>query len=105
MASTGLDAFWENLKSLPRALRGASIRHGAPTSDRTRSQAVFSNFFLHIHSTRVHPHSLRTTTTWALGVSLASQFVILAATGVLLMVYYKPSVDLAYDSIKDLHYV
>lgn len=105
MASTGLDAFWENLKSLPRMLRGAIVRHGAPTSGRTRSQAVFSNFFLHIHSTRVHPHSLRTTTTWALGVSLASQFIVLAATGVLLMVYYKPSVELAYDSIKDLHYV
>ena len=36
---------------------------------------------------------------------LLSLFLILVATGVLLMVYYKPSVDLAYDSIKDIHYV
>lgn len=105
MSSTGISTFWQNLKALPRNLWKASIRHGAPTSDRTRSQAVFSNFFLHIHSTRVHPHSLRLTTTWALGISLASQFIILTATGVLLMVYYKPSVQQAYDSIKDLHYV
>ncbi len=105
MATSGLGAFWDNLRSVPRNLRDAIVRHGAPTSDRARSQTVFSNFFLHLHSTRVHPRSLRLSTTWGLGVSLISQFIILTVTGVLLMVYYKPSVELAYDSIKDLHYV
>lgn len=90
---------------MPLNMRTSVMRHGAPTSDRARSQAIFSNFFLHIHATRVHPRSLRLTTTWALGISLLSQFIILTVTGVLLMVYYKPSVELAYDSIKDLHYV
>jgi quinol-cytochrome oxidoreductase complex cytochrome b subunit len=32
-------------------------------------------------------------------------FLILTVTGVLLMVYYKPSVASAYDSIKDIHFV
>jgi quinol-cytochrome oxidoreductase complex cytochrome b subunit len=32
-------------------------------------------------------------------------FLILVVTGVLLMVYYKPSVDNAYDSMKDIHFV
>ncbi len=105
MASSGLGMFFQNLKELPRNFRGSLIRHGAPTSDRTRSQAVFGNFFLHIHATRTHPHSLRLTTTWGLGVSLISQFIILVVTGILLMVYYKPSVDLAYDSIKDIQYI
>ncbi len=94
-----------NFRMLPQNLWRATFRHDAPTSDRTRSQAVFSNSILHIHSVRVHPHSLRLTTTWGLGVSLVAQFIILTVTGVLLMIYYMPSVDIAYDSMKDLHYV
>ncbi|MDO8302907.1 MAG: cytochrome b N-terminal domain-containing protein [Sedimentisphaerales bacterium] len=105
MKSTGLRLFLNNLKQLPQNLKNSAIRHGAPRSDRSRSQSVFSNLFLHIHSTRVHPNSLKLTATWGLGVSLVSQFIILTITGILLMVYYKASVDLAYDSIKDLHYV
>jgi quinol-cytochrome oxidoreductase complex cytochrome b subunit len=35
----------------------------------------------------------------------AALFVILTVTGILLMVYYKPSVASAYDSIKDIHFV
>ena len=105
MATSESPTFIENLRTLPRNLYGALFRHGAPTSDRTRSQAVFSNSMLHVHSARVHPHSLRLTTTWGLGVSLVAQFIILTVTGVLLMVYYMPSVELAYDSMKDLHYV
>lgn len=105
MSSTGFQLFWTNLKTLPQSFHHAVFRHGAPTSDRARSQSVFSNFFLHIHSARVRPHSLKLTTTWGLGVSLIAQFVILSVTGILLMVYYKPSIDMAYDSIKDIHYV
>ena len=105
MPSSENNGFWKNIKEMPLNFYHSLIRHGAPTSDRTRSQAVFTNFFLHIHSTRAHPNSLRLTATWGLGVSLISQFIILTITGILLMVYYVPSLDLAYDSIKDLHYV
>lgn len=105
MSNTGLQIFWDNIKALPQTFRQAVFRHGTPTSDRTRSQAVFANVFLHIHSTRVHPHSLKLTSTWGLGVSLIAQFIILTVTGILLMVYYKPSVDMAYASMKDIHYV
>lgn len=105
MKSSGLQSFWNNLKLVPRNLKNSAIRHRTPKSNRSQSQAVFSNLFLHIHSTRVHPRSLKLTTTWGLGVSLVSQFIILTITGILLMVYYKATIDLAYDSIKDLHYV
>lgn len=103
--ATGLGQFLQNFKALPITVYESIMRHDAPTSDRTRSQAIFSNFFLHIHATRTHLNSLRLTTTWGLGVSLISQFIILTVTGILLMVYYKASVGEAYDSIKDLHYV
>lgn len=105
MPNPGFDRFLANLKALPSTFRRAVFRHGPPDSDRTRSQAVFANFFLHIHSVRVHPHSLKPSATWGLGVSLAAQFAILTATGVLLMVYYKPSVADAYNSMKDIHFV
>ena len=105
MGTSGLGTLWHNLKTLPAAFRQSAIRHGAPTSDRSRAQAIFGNFFLHLHATRTHPRSLRLSTTWGLGVSLISQFIILTVTGVLLMVYYNPSLDIAYNSIKDLHFV
>jgi quinol-cytochrome oxidoreductase complex cytochrome b subunit len=63
------------------------------------------NFFLHIHPSRVHNHTLKWATTMGLGIMTAALFLILTVTGILLMVYYKPSVASAYDSIKDIHFV
>jgi quinol-cytochrome oxidoreductase complex cytochrome b subunit len=102
---TALRELWTNLKRTPTRFRESLFRHDAPTSDRTRSQAVFSNFFLHVQSTRVHKHSLKPTTTLGLGVISLILFGILCVTGVLLMVYYKPAVADAYDSVKDISYV
>src|SRR3989338_8923576 len=97
--------FFENLKDLPKTFQESFFRHDKPTSDRARSQIVFGNSFLHIFSTRIHRYSLKTTFTFGLGVMSAASFIILVITGILLMVYYKPSVDLAYDSIKDIQYI
>ena len=102
---TALDKLTHNLKALPENFRNSLFRHSAPTSPRTRSQAVFGNFFLHVHSTRVHKHSLKPTTTWGLGLITLILFGILCVTGVLLMVYYKPSVAEAYSSTKDISYI
>lgn len=95
-------AYVNNLLSLPKAIGNSLFRHGAPTSDRARSQVVMSNFFLHILSVRVHLNSLKFRTTLGLGVITMVLFLILAVTGVLLMVYYKPDVGQAYDSMKDI---
>ena len=101
----GLLEIRENVKKLPRHVREAVVRHGPVRSDRARSQAVFSHFFLHVQSTRLHRHSLRPSTTWGLGVVALILFGILCVTGTLLMVYYKPAVDQAYDSVKDIGFV
>ncbi len=101
----GLPAFLANLKALPDTARDSVVRHGVPTSDRARSQTVFSNFFLHVMSVRVHLRSLKFSATMGLGIILLVLFGILTFTGILLMVYYKPAVDLAYDSMKDIIYV
>lgn len=97
--------FFRNMRNLLRNFRGSMIRHGRPTSDRARTQTVVQNFFLHIHPARTHKHSLKLSATMGLGIITMVLFLILALTGILLMLYYKPSVATAYDSIKDIQYV
>ncbi len=97
--------FFLNMRHLLRNFRGSMVRHGRPTSDRARTQTVVQNFFLHIHSARVHEHSLKWSTTMGLGIMTTVLFLILVVTGILLMFYYKPSVAAAYNSIKDIQYV
>ena len=94
--------YFRNLRTTPQEFRDSVIRHGKPVSDRTRSQAVFTNFFLHILPVRTHVHSIRATATLGLGVATLVLFLLLCFTGTLLMVYYKPSVEEAYDSMLDI---
>jgi cytochrome b-561 len=100
-----LARFWDNLRAVPRAFMGSAFRGGAPTTDRTRSTFVFGNVFLHLHAVRTHRWSLRWTTTFGLGIAAVAAFVITLVTGILLMLYYKPYPDVAYASIKDVHFV
>ncbi|MBL8215186.1 MAG: cytochrome b N-terminal domain-containing protein [Bryobacterales bacterium] len=103
--SKALDEFAGNLKSLPQRFRESAFRTGAPTTDRTRSTFVFGNVFLHLHAVRTHRWSLRWTTTMGLGIMSVSAFLIALVTGVMLMFYYKPYPEAAYQSIKDIHFV
>ena len=98
--------FIENLRHLPSTLKDAWFRVGRlPETEREESQATFHNLFLHLHSVRVHVRSLAPTLTFGLGFVATASFLVLCITGVLLMVYYKPSTTLAYDSVKDIHYI
>jgi len=101
----GLTALWDNLRHLPGNLWGSLSRSGKPQSDRARSRFVFGNVFLHLHPARAHRWSLRWSTTMGLGILTVSAFLVALVTGVLLMFYYKPYPDVAYDSIKDIHFV
>jgi quinol-cytochrome oxidoreductase complex cytochrome b subunit len=100
-----LREFVDNLKSVPRRVYETAFRGGAPTTDRTRSTFVFGNVFLHLHAVRTHRWSLRWTTTMGLGIMTVSAFLITLVTGVMLMFYYKPFPEAAYESIKDIHFV
>jgi quinol-cytochrome oxidoreductase complex cytochrome b subunit len=102
---SALQVFRDNLVAAPRRLLDAMFRSGKPTTDRTRSTFVFGNVFLHLHSVRTHRWNLRWTTTMGLGIATTAAFLITLVTGVLLMFYYKPYPDAAYDSIKDIHFV
>jgi len=63
---------------------------------------ITRNFFLHIHATRVHVHSMKPTYTFGLGIILGFLFLVMVFTGVILMIYYTPSVETAYQSVKDI---
>ena len=74
--------------------------------DRKKRAGIMSrNFFLHIHATRVHIHSMKPTYTFGLGMILGFLFLIMVSTGLILMIYYTPSVEAAYRSVKDIVYV
>jgi cytochrome b6 len=81
------------------------FRHGIPESNRTRAEAVFYNFFLHVHPVKVRKRSVKFTYTWGLGGLSAGLFIVLTVTGALLMLYYRPSVPQAYGDMKDLQFV
>jgi quinol-cytochrome oxidoreductase complex cytochrome b subunit len=100
-----LQRFLDNLKAVPQQFRASAIRGGMPRTDRTRSTFVFGNVFLHLHAVRTHRWSLRWSTTWGLGITAMAAFLITLVTGILLMFYYKPYPEVAYLSIKDIHFV
>lgn len=106
MANEGTRIFLENIKDLVRSVKGSFRRYKKPPiSDRERSQAIFQNFFLHIHSARIHKFSLRPSYTFGLGLGAFFLFIILIVTGVLLMFYYNPTVNLAYNNVRDISFV
>jgi quinol-cytochrome oxidoreductase complex cytochrome b subunit len=85
---------------------GRSIfRVGLPESNLERSQAMTSSFLLHIQPAKVHKHSLKAGYSLGLGLISLYLFFILIGTGVLLMFYYVPSTDRAYNEMKDLQFV
>ena len=101
----GLSQLFGNVMGLPGNVRRAFIRQPLPLSARTRSQAVFDSLFLHIHSVHIHRWSLKKTFTLGLGIATTALFFVLLVTGIMLMLYYKPTTAEAYNSVKDIHYV
>ncbi len=104
-AEPAMRRFLANVRAVPLRFRESVVRTGVPTTDRSRSSFVFGNLFLHLHAVRVHRWTLRWATTWGLGAMATSGFLLTLVTGVLLMFYYKPYPEVAYASIKDIHFV
>ena len=85
---------------------GRSIfRVGLPQSNLERAQAMVSSFLLHVQPAKVNRHSLHASYSFGLGLISLYLFLILTFTGVLLMFYYVPSTDHAYNVMKDLQFV
>jgi cytochrome b6 len=81
------------------------FRSGSGSSNLHRALAVQQNVFLHLSSVKIRKRSLAFRVTWFLGTLSLGGFLILVVTGILLMLYYHPSVPQAYADMKDLRFV
>ncbi len=78
------------------------FRSGYPNTPRNQMLAVATNVFLHLHPTRIHRTHVKITHTFCLGGLSFFLFIGLTITGVLLMFYYVPSIERAYEDIAAL---
>ncbi len=78
------------------------FRSGYPNTPRNQMLAIATNVFLHLHPTRIHKTHVKITHTYCLGGLSFFMFLGLTVTGVMLMFYYVPSVNLAYKNVADL---
>src|SRR3989344_5861396 len=72
---------------------------------RDRAQHIIGNVWLHLHPAKLRKRAVRFTYTWGLGGLSFGLFFVLTVSGILLMFYYRPTIQLAYQDIKDLEYV
>ena len=75
------------------------FRHGYPDTPRNRTLAVLSNFFLHLHPVKVRRSGINLSYTWCMGGLTFFLFLVETITGLLLMFYYRPTAEYAYQDI------
>ncbi len=78
------------------------IRSGIPRERRGRMFSVLNSVFLHLHPVRMPRHAVKLKYTWCAGGLSFYIFCVLTITGILLMFYYRPTVEYAYTDIMDL---
>ena len=80
----------------------STFRHPAPTGRQGRVRVMLGNFVLHLHPTSIKKHALRPRFTWCMGGITFLLFLVETLTGVLLMFYYRPTIQWAYHDMLDL---
>ena len=99
----GIEGYWNDLRET-KVWRSV-FRSGTGPGTLHRSLAVQQSVFLHLASVKMRRRSLAFSATWYLGTLTLATFLILTVTGILLMLYYHPSVPQAYADMKDLQFV
>ena len=75
---------------------------GVPKSRRQRMMVVLNSVFLHLHPVRLPKHAVKLKFTWCMAGLSFFIFLILTISGILLMFYYRPTIEYAYTDIIDL---
>ena len=75
---------------------------GVPKSRRQRMMVVLNSVFLHLHPVRLPKHAVKLKFTWCMGGLSFFIFLILTISGILLMFYYRPTIEYAYTDMIDL---
>jgi quinol-cytochrome oxidoreductase complex cytochrome b subunit len=76
-----------------------------PKSDRDAGDAIASNFLLHWFPAKVSKASMAWSYSFWLGTATAALFLLTILSGLPLLLLYVPSVERAYQSVKDIEYV
>src|SRR4030095_9457125 len=75
------------------------FRHPAPRDRRNRVWVMLTNVFLHLHPVSVRKSGIALSYTWCMGGLTFFLCLELTITGVLLMFYYRPTLEHAYNDI------
>ena len=75
------------------------FRHPLPVDRRNRVVVMLTNFFLHLHPVSVKKQGIALSYTWCMGGVTFFLFLVETITGVLLMFYYRPTLEWAYNDI------
>src|SRR5437868_2163360 len=78
------------------------FRHPAPRDRRNRVVVMLTNVFLHLHPVSVRKSGINLSYTWCMGGITFFLFLVETVTGVLLMLYYRPTLEHAYNDILSL---
>jgi quinol-cytochrome oxidoreductase complex cytochrome b subunit len=94
-------------RKLKKAIEDSQIkksifRVGIPNTDRKRVLIMLGNVFLHLHPTKARTSGVKLRYTWCAGGLSFFLFLVLTLTGVLLMFYYRPTVEGAYVDMLDI---
>ena len=76
-----------------------------PRSDREAGDAIASNFLFHAFPAKVSKASMAWNYSFWLGTISAALFLLLILSGLPLLFLYVPSVERAYQSVKDIEFV
>ncbi len=71
-------------------------------TNRDRGLIVLSNVVLHLHPIKLRRSGLKMRYTWCMGGLSFFMFMVEVVTGILLMFYYRPTLEFAYTDIVDL---
>mgnify|MGYP001577568016 FL=1 len=105
LKNSGIGRFTSNIIGLRDSFLKSFLREGKPTTDLSRTAVMANNFFLHVQGAKVHINTLRPGYTLGLGLISLYLLLITVVTGILLMIYYNPSIENAYNTVKDVNYV
>src|SRR5688572_11082144 len=93
--------------SIGESIRNSQIwksifRHPMPLDRRNRIVVMLTNFFLHLHPVSVKKQGIALSYTWCMGGVTFFLFLVETLTGVLLMFYYRPTLEWAFTDIRAL---
>src|ERR1044072_2750489 len=78
------------------------FRHPMPAERRNRIVATLTNFFLHLQPVSIKKQGIALSYTWCMGGVTFFLFLVETVPGVLLMFYYRPTVQWAYVDVQNL---